>query len=172
MVRGNIEKMDEYLKKWNSFRDIWEVDIEEFTRRYKDVGIDLDDFETALSKYFDISNQVLIQDTISTITFLTVDCSKLKIKVLEFITKWKNSYKEILCYTVQEKLKILYKYLEENVEKLLVKPYNFDLLKESLQLHEKCMIEIDEKEKEVLSIEKYYACLGKSEECSTWKNRF
>lgn len=113
-----------------------------------------------MTKYFDVSNQVLLQDTVSTISFLTLDCSKLKQEVLEYIGEWKRCYKQILCYTADQKIKSLYNYLDDNLEKLSQKPYNIQMLEETIKLHEKCTIELPKKEEEIEEIVKYFEALG------------
>lgn len=149
------------MDNWHLFRSIWEIDIKEFAGKYKKIGIELGDFEDAMGKYFDVSNQVLMQDTITTISFLTLECSKLKYEVLEYVGQWKHCYKEILCFTADQKIKSLYKYLDENVEKLSQKPYNIQLLEDAIRLHEKCTAELLDKEENIEEITKYFNALGK-----------
>jgi len=161
IIEENMEKISDYLDGWNLFRYVWEIDIDQFMVKYQNKGLELKEFESSMSKYFDVANQVLMQDTITTINFLTLNCSKLKMCVLDFIGLWKQSYKETLCSATLKKLEIHNITLTTRITKLSERPLNTEELQELLDLQEQSVKEQKLREAEMAEIRDYYGYLGK-----------
>lgn len=160
MIEKNVEKIRDYVDSWNLFRMIWEMDIDQFMTMYRSRGLELDEFEGSMTKYFDVSNQVLMQDTVTTVTFVVLNSSKLKKVVLEYIAKWKKSYKETLCATAVTKMDEFYAFTKNYVSQLSIKPYQIEQLENMLKIHKKLIDEMSQKEKDMKDINKYFTFLG------------
>lgn len=161
-IEDHLEKTSDYLETWNLFQAIWDIDIEEFMTMYQEKGMKLKEFEGSMSKYFDVANQVMMQDTTVTISFLTYNCLKLKENVLEYIARWKRSYKQTLCSETLKKLEKHNETLTSRVNKLNEQPTCYSELEEALKLHEQSLKELKEREADMAVIKEFYSFLGKT----------
>lgn len=159
VIEMNIEKIRDYLDSWNLFRILWEVDINLFMTKYRKIGMELDDFEESMSKYFDVSNQVLMQDTVSTVTYVILNSSKLKKAVLEYVNWWKRSYRQTLCDSTLRKLEVFYTYANDHVERLSITPDNIEELEKMVEQIKSLTIDIEEKSLCMVEITSYYEFL-------------
>ncbi|KAG5676022.1 hypothetical protein PVAND_005877 [Polypedilum vanderplanki] len=156
-----LDKINDYVETWLLFRIVWEIEIEKFMTRFEENGLDLKEFENSMLKYYDVSNQVMMQDTTVVIAFLTLDCSKLKACVLEYIEMWKNGYKQTLCSTMIKKLEMHDDRLTSRIKILSEQPTNAIELNTLLSLHDQSLKEYGEREKDMDEIREYYKYLEK-----------
>lgn len=156
-----MEKTSDYIYTWYMFRSIWDVDIDSFALKFKEKGLEIDEFEAAMMKYFDVANQVMMQDTNVTINFVTYNCSKLKNRVLNIIAAWKRKYKEILCDETLRKFENFEKKLNSRIEELNKSPESYADVENLMKLYETSMKELKERENEISVIKKYFSYLGK-----------
>jgi dynein heavy chain len=161
VIEQFLEKVNDYIETWLLFRIVWEIDIDKFMQKYEERGLDLVEFENSMMKYYDVSNQVLMQDTSVVISFVTFDCTKLKKSVLEYIEAWKKGYKQTLCMTMIKKLEIFNEKLTSRVKLLSEQPTNAAELDTLVKLHDQSTMEYREREEEMDEIRKYHKYLGK-----------
>ena len=159
-IEHTFEKTSDYIYAWQHFSSIWAVDIDQFMLKYQERGLELHEFESAMLKYFDVANQVMMQDTVVTINYLVFDCSKLKDHALDHIAGWKKSYKQTLCYATLKKLEKLNEKITTRITKLNEQPMNFEELETAMKLHELSMKEIKEREADMNRIKEFYSYLG------------
>lgn len=160
VIEENLEKTSDYIYSWYHFRSIWDIDIDRFMRKFQDKGLELREFESSMMKYFDVANQVMMQDTSVTITFITYNCSKLKEHVLEYIAGWKKSYKQTLCLETLKKLEKHNEKLTTRINTLNEQPMNYEELEASLLLHEQSTKELKDREADMGFIREFYSYLG------------
>jgi dynein heavy chain len=161
VVEHLLEKVNDYIEMWLLFRIVWEIDVDKFMSKLEAKGMDLKEFENSMMKYYDVANQVMMQDTIVVISFLTFDCSKLKNCVLEFIEMWKKGYKHTLCATMIKKLEKHNDTLTTRIKLLNEQPTNAAELDALLKLHEMSLREFKKREEEMEEIRNYYKYLEK-----------
>jgi dynein heavy chain, axonemal len=161
VIEHTFEKTVDYIYNWQHFESIWTVDTEKFMMKFQAKGMELNQFESAMLKYFDVSNQVMMQDTIVVVNYLSFNCSRLKEHVLEYIAGWKKSYKETLWKETLKKLEKLNEKLTSRIVKLMEQPTNFEELDEAMKLHEKSMKELKDREAEMDEIRMFHSYLGK-----------
>lgn len=161
VIEQFLEKVNDYIETWLLFRIVWEIDIDKFMQKYEERGLDLIEFENSMMKYYDVSNQVLMQDTSVVISFVTFDCTKLKKSVLEYIESWKKGYKQTLCMTMIKKLEIFNDKLTSRVKLLSEQPTSGAELDALVKLHDQSTMEYREREEEMDEIRKYHKYLGK-----------
>lgn len=154
------DKTIDYVYSWSLFEPIWKVDIDKFAAKYLEKGLEIEEFEAAMMKYFDVANQVMMQDTIVTINFIRYNCSKLKSRVLDHIAKWKRKYKEMLCDETAKKYEKFENSLTTRIEELNKSPTNFADVEAALKLYETTMKETKERENDMAVIRKYFSYLG------------
>lgn len=167
VIEENLEKTSDYVDTWNLFRNIWDIDIDRFMLEFQEKGLELNEFESSMQKYFDVANQVMMQDTTVTISYLTFNCSKLKELVLEYIASWKKNYKQTLCVATLKKIESHNVLLTSRISKLNEQPNSYSELQEALQLHEKSMQELKQREAEMAVITDFYNYLGEFK----WKSQ-
>lgn len=160
VIEMNIDKIRDFLDNWNLFRILWEVDINLFMTEYRKIGIELVDFEDSMSKYFDVQNQVLMQDTISTVTYVILNASKLKKAALEYIKWWKRSYRQTLCDSTLRKLEAFYAYSNNHVEKLSITPDTIEELEKLVEAIKSLTADIEVKSLDMVEITNFYEFLG------------
>lgn len=161
VIEENLEKTSDYIYTWYHFRSIWDIDIDRFMMKYQEKGLELREFESSMMKYFDVANQVMMQDTFVTITYLTYNCSKLKEFVLEYIANWKRSYKQTLCAATLKKLEKHNLTLSSRISKLKEHPLSYQELEISLTLLEQSRSEVNDREADMQVIKEFYGYLGK-----------
>lgn len=161
VIQENVDKTSDYIYSWHHFRPLWDIDMDRFMTRYQEKGLELKEFESSMMKYFDVANQVMMQDTVVTITYLTFNCSRLKDAVLEFIAGWKKSYKQTLCAATLKKLEQHNVKLTSRITKLNEHPSNYEEMEAALKLHAQSMDEMSEREAEMAGIREFYSFLGK-----------
>jgi Dynein heavy chain, N-terminal region 1 len=168
VIEHTFEKTGDYIYNWQHFRSIWDIDIDRFMLKYQDRGLELKEFESAMLKYYDVANQVMMQDTVVTINYLTFNCSKLKELVLDYIAGWKKSYKQTLCGATLKKLEKLNVMMTSRISTLNEQPTCFKELEASMKLHELSMKEIKSRETDMEDISQFYSYLGEffSKNCS------
>lgn len=161
VIEENVEKTSDYVYKWYHFRSIWAIDIENFMKKFQKKGLKLQEFESSMMKYFDVANQVMMQDTYITINYVTYNCLKLKDYVLEYIAGWKHGYKQTLCAETLKKLEKFNVKLVNRITQLNEQPISFKELEDSQRLHELSMSEMTDRENDMKDIRTYYKFLGK-----------
>lgn len=161
VIEENLNKTSDYISQWYHFRSIWDIDIDRFMAKYQERGLDLNEFESSMMKYYDVSNQVMMQDSIVTITYITYNCSKLKEFVLDYIAGWKKSYKQTLCAATLKKLETHNGRLTARVNALNEQPTTLSELEAALQLHKQSVKELKDRQDDMDDIREYYKFLGK-----------
>lgn len=161
VIEENLSKTSDYISQWYHFRSIWDIDIDRFMAKYQERGLDLNEFESSMMKYYDVSNQVMMQDSIVTITYITYNCSKLKEFVLDYIAGWKKSYKQTLCAATLKKLETHNGRLTARVNALNEQPTTLSELEAALQLHKQSVKELKDRQDDMDDIREYYKFLGK-----------
>lgn len=161
VIEENLEKTSDYVYSWHHFSSIWDIDIDRFMTKFQEKGLELREFESSMAKYFDVANQVMMQDTSVTITYITYNCLKLKESVLEYIAGWKKSYKQTLCAATLKKLEKHSVALTSRINTLNEQPTCFSELEAAVKLHEQSMKELKDLEADMTEIRKFYSCLGK-----------
>lgn len=92
----------EYLEIWAPFKSAWELDKDQFMAKYKNIHITAEMFDVNISRYTEIENQVLLQQTISKVYFINVNCDKLKRTISEHLDKWRELHKNYLKMNAYE----------------------------------------------------------------------
>lgn len=155
-----LEKVNDYIETWLLFKIVWEIEVDKFMSKFEEKGLDLKEFESSMTKYYDVANQVMMQDTTVVISFLTLDCTKLKNNVLEFIETWKKGYKNALCITMIKKLEKLNENLTIRIKELSEQPTNAAELKAIVELHDLTIKQMPNRETEMDEIREYQKFLG------------
>ncbi|XP_050296141.1 dynein axonemal heavy chain 2 isoform X2 [Anthonomus grandis grandis] len=136
-VRVAIEKIKEYIKIWEPFRDLWEVDKDRFIQRYAMEEPSASLFDANIGRYTELANNVQIQDTVSDVHFLQMNCAELKKSIIEHCVEWQRKMCMLLFKLSEKKLEDIYDYMEKNITEILHEPENLEEMQFSLNLYTK-----------------------------------
>lgn len=94
----------EYIEMWSPFRNIWELNKDEFMAKLREDETSASTFDIKILKYNEIANQVDMQSTIATVYFVQINSSNLKNSINAHIVDWQNRHKELLKINAYDKI--------------------------------------------------------------------
>lgn len=100
----------QYLKNWDPFRDMWEVNKELFIQRYELLNPSVITFEADISRYSEVANNVQTQEAIAYIHFIQVNSGPLKIEIVRHCTIWQEKLFELLKKMAERSIRALLQY--------------------------------------------------------------
>ncbi|KAI4471763.1 dynein heavy chain [Holotrichia oblita] len=151
-VKVNVFEIQEYMKSWEPFRDMWEVDKDKFIERYELEKPNATQFDANIGRYTEVINNVQIQETITPVHFILVNCSDLKKSITEHCTQWQAKLCELLYKLTVNKINHVYDYIKTNGTRIMTRPTNLKEMQESVELFERLRQEIESEEEEFPSI--------------------
>ena len=89
-ISGNVVKCQAYLRTWDSYREIWEINKDAFIRRYAKLKPSLSTFDADINRYNEVANNTQKEETLSNVNFVRLDCSLLKHSVTAHCNAWQN----------------------------------------------------------------------------------
>nr|CAI5834494.1 unnamed protein product [Callosobruchus analis] len=145
-IRVNVDKIKEYMKIWEPFRDLWEVDKDKFIDRYEKENPSAALFDSNIARYTELANNVQMQETVSTVHFTQIHCAELKQAIINHCIEWQEKLCALLFKMTDAKLKELYEYMRSNGKQIMKEPHDltemqfainlFDQLKEDIPFRE------------------------------------
>lgn len=108
-----MEKIKDYIKVWEPFRDLWEVDKDKFMERYEEEYPSAALFDANIGRYTELANNVQIQETVSDVHFLQINCSDLKKSIIEHCVEWQNKMCLLLFNLTERKIDNIYEYMDK-----------------------------------------------------------
>ncbi|XP_023311334.1 dynein heavy chain 2, axonemal [Anoplophora glabripennis] len=161
-VRVNVEKIKEYMRIWEPFRDLWEVDKDKFIERYEKENPSASLFDSNIARYTEMANNVQIQETLTAVHFLQINCADLKQGIIEHCMEWQRKLCALLFKMTKQNLQELYHYMKVNMEEIMKEPQNLDSMQYSIMLFEQLKDEVTEREEEfplikdqIITLDKY-----------------
>ncbi|XP_064639639.1 dynein axonemal heavy chain 2-like isoform X2 [Lineus longissimus] len=133
-MTANATNLQQYLSTWDNFREIWEIQKDQFIRRYQKLNPHVSSFDADIARYTEVANHVQTQETILNIQFVLLDCSPLKFAILSHCQEWQNKFTTLLREIATSKLQGLHQFLHDMGEKVIKPPQTLDELGESLNL--------------------------------------
>ncbi|XP_030749874.1 dynein heavy chain 2, axonemal [Sitophilus oryzae] len=134
-VRYVVEKIKEYIKVWEPFRDLWEVDKDKFIRRYEEEDPSAALFDANIGRYTELANNVQIQETVSEVYFLQINCANLKKAIIEHCLEWQEKLCLLLYNITERKLNDIYEYMDKNIKEISKEPQTLEHMQQSIVLH-------------------------------------
>ena len=96
---------------------IWEAQKDVFFRRWRNQDPKVVDFDSSISQYIELSNQVQQVETITSVEFVLLDCSALKFSIIGHCDEWQNRFHALLHEMASTKLSSIYASIEENTKR-------------------------------------------------------
>uniref|UniRef100_A0A8C3P4G2 Dynein axonemal heavy chain 2 n=1 Tax=Chrysemys picta bellii TaxID=8478 RepID=A0A8C3P4G2_CHRPI len=162
-MQANATHLQAYLKTWDVYREIWEVNKDSFINRYRHLNPLVSSFDADTARYMEVANNVQKEETVLNIQFVMLDCSHLKFSVVQHCNEWQNKLTNLLNEMASTQLQELYAYLQENAKKVSRPPQTLEELGQSLQLLDTLQHELPKLEGQIPPIHEQFAILEKYE---------
>ncbi|XP_053218034.1 dynein axonemal heavy chain 2 isoform X2 [Podarcis raffonei] len=162
-MQSNATHLQAYLKTWDVYREIWEVNKDAFINRYRHLNPLVSSFDADTARYMEVANNVQKEETVLSIQFVLLDCSHLKSAVVQHCNEWQHKLTNLLNEMATSRLQELYAYLQNNAADVSRPPQTLEELSRSLQLHETLQNELPKIEGQIPPIHEQFAILEKYE---------
>ncbi|KAL0040883.1 hypothetical protein WJX79_008591 [Trebouxia sp. C0005] len=141
-VTGIVDKVQTLLVYWEKkYKHMWDQDKDAYIRRYEKAQKPLSAFDADISKYADLSEEVLAENAAESIKFLFVDCGPLKQALVGHCEAWRANFTGLLNAIALRELQALHEYFQSNTAALRRPPIDLDKLAEAVQLHRKLTLD-------------------------------
>ncbi|KAG7190743.1 hypothetical protein KM043_006815 [Ampulex compressa] len=152
-----------YLKTWDAFKDVWEINKDLFIQRYEKLKPTAASFDSDIARYAEVANNVQIHETIVTVHFLDVNADRLKGTIIEECSTWQQRLIALLLRMTENMVDHVYHYIAESSQKITKEPTDLISMQLALQLFERLTAEIPKEEGEFPKILDQYQTLEKHE---------
>lgn len=103
-VTINVQKIQLYVKNWEPFREMWEVDKELFIKNYENMNPAAKVFEENIENYTDVINRVQLQETTTNVHFSHIISSPLKKAIVAHCKEWQKKLEDLLLKLATQKV--------------------------------------------------------------------
>nr|XP_060635826.1 dynein axonemal heavy chain 2 [Anolis sagrei ordinatus] len=162
-MQANAALLQGYLKTWDVYREIWEVNKDAFINRYRHLNPLVSSFDADTARYMEVANNAQKEETMLSIQFVLLDCSHLKAAVVQHCNEWQNKLTNLLNEMATTRLRDLTNYLKDNAADVSRPPQTLEELSRSLQLHETLTNDLPKIEAQIPPIHEQFAILEKYE---------
>uniref|UniRef100_A0A8C5V6J6 Dynein axonemal heavy chain 2 n=1 Tax=Microcebus murinus TaxID=30608 RepID=A0A8C5V6J6_MICMU len=162
-MTNNASLLQNYLKTWDMYREIWEINKDSFIRRYQRLNPPVSSFDADIARYTEVANNVQKEETVLNIQFVMLDCSHLKFSLVQHCNEWQNKFTTLLREMAAGRLLELHNYLKENGEKISRPPQTLEELGVSMQLMDTLQHDLLNLESQIPPIHEQFAILEKYE---------
>ncbi|XP_040604880.1 dynein heavy chain 2, axonemal isoform X1 [Mesocricetus auratus] len=162
-MTNNASLLQNYLKTWDMYREIWEINKDSFIRRYQRLNPPVSSFDADIARYTEVANNVQKEETVLNIQFVMLDCSHLKFSLVQHCNEWQNKFTTLLKEMAAGRLMDLHTYLKDNAEKISRPPQTLEELGVSLQLMDTLQHDLPSLETQIPPIHEQFTILEKYE---------
>lgn len=89
-MSANANNCHGYLRTWDAYKEIWEINKDAFIRRYAKLKPALSTFDADISRYTEVANNTQKEETFNNVSFVRLDCSPLKHSLMAHCHAWQN----------------------------------------------------------------------------------
>ncbi|XP_006863561.1 PREDICTED: dynein heavy chain 2, axonemal [Chrysochloris asiatica] len=162
-MTANASLLQNYLKTWDMYREIWEINKDSFIRRYQRLNPTVSSFDADIARYTEVANNVQKEETLVNIQFVLLDCSHLQFSLVQHCNEWQNKFTSLLKEMAAGRLLELHTYLKENAEKISHLPQTLEELGVSLELMDTLQHDLPNLETQIPPIHEQFTILEKYE---------
>ncbi|PNF16790.1 hypothetical protein B7P43_G00884 [Cryptotermes secundus] len=141
-----VSQIQNYLKIWESFRDLWEVNTDLLIQRYENLKPSVSSFDADIRRCTGVVNNVQLQESVSPVHFIMINSMQLKHSIIEHCCIWQDKLAKLLLQLTYNRIRDSYHYTKENSEKVLRIPQSHKELEEANAVHQRLFSEIPERE--------------------------
>eukprot|EP00232_Nephroselmis_pyriformis_P029065 CAMPEP_0182867354 /NCGR_PEP_ID=MMETSP0034_2-20130328/8675_1 /TAXON_ID=156128 /ORGANISM="Nephroselmis pyriformis, Strain CCMP717" /LENGTH=4528 /DNA_ID=CAMNT_0024999703 /DNA_START=83 /DNA_END=13669 /DNA_ORIENTATION=- len=163
-ITSIVDKVQQFLNYWEKkYKHIWDQDKEAYIRRYERAKKPLSAFDSDISKYKDLIDEVMMEDTATNMRFLRIDCGPLKQSLVSHCEAWVNKFTGLLNRLARQELEELQEYFSKNSTELKKDCTNLDMLASSVKLQHRLVDEKVSTQARFTPLEDKYRTLEKFE---------
>lgn len=109
--------IQEYMKVWDPFRDMWEIDKQLFIQKYASSNPSATTFDADIYRYTEVANNCQIQENTTDVHFIVLNSSELKKAIIAHCIEWQEKLCQLLYEMTVDKIEFIYSYTKINSEK-------------------------------------------------------
>ncbi|XP_038624757.1 dynein heavy chain 2, axonemal [Tachyglossus aculeatus] len=162
-IANNVSLLQNYLKTWDMYREIWEINKDSFIRRYQRLNPPVSSFDADIARYTEVANNVQKEETVLNIQFVLLDCSHLKLALVQHCDEWQSKFTTLLRDMSRARLADLHAYLKDNSHRISRPPQTLEELGVSLQLMDTLQRDLPTMEAQIPPLHEQYIILDKYE---------
>ncbi|XP_066578473.1 dynein axonemal heavy chain 2 [Amia ocellicauda] len=157
-------KPQEYLSKWyTEYHDIWEINKDAFIRRYQRNTTAVSAYDADIARYSEVANNVQKVETVLQLPFVEVDCSPLKVALVQHCDVWQAKLTSLLGTIATARLRELTAFLRDSAARVSRPPQTLAELGESLKLLETLQAELPRLQGQIPPLHEQFSILDKYE---------
>ena len=111
-MREISPRLSKYLTTWDRYKHIWDVDKDAFMRRYAKANRALGAFETDITRYKELQQDIQSEEGITNVGFIRIDSSPLKQSLVAHCHTWQTKFTQLLNNNAATELRVLYEHME------------------------------------------------------------
>jgi dynein heavy chain len=131
VIAGELQKSISY---WDKYKAIWELDKDQFIRRYAKQNRPLEQYDTDIQRYKDLQDDIQGEELNTAISFVMLDCALLKSTLVEHCNQWQNKLIGLLNSIAFSDLEGLHNKWKADKITLSTKPLDLAELASAIQL--------------------------------------
>ncbi|XP_048373762.1 dynein axonemal heavy chain 2 [Sphaerodactylus townsendi] len=162
-MQNNATHLQTYLKTWDVYREIWEVNKDAFINRYRHLNPLVSSFDADTARYMEVANNAQKEETVLSIQFVLLDCSHLKAAVVQHCNEWQNKLTNLLKEMATPRPCCRSASTTTPSRTVSRPPQTLEELGRSLQLHETLQQDLPKTEAQIPPIHEQFAILEKYE---------
>jgi len=133
-LQSNAPNLQAYVTTWSDkYHEIWETNKETFIAKYASFNPPLSKFDADIARYSEVANNVQKEETLVAINFVLLDCSLLKINIVDHCDVWQSKFTSLLYSMTCTQLNDIYTYLEQTAKRLQHMPTTLDEMVASVE---------------------------------------
>ena len=121
-MANNTIKCQTYLRNWDSYKEIWEINKDAFIRRYAKLKPALSTFDADINRYNEVGNNAQKEENLTNVNFILLDCSPLKHSIVAHCSAWQGKLTTLLNQNAVFELNSLVEMLAKNSTQLQMMP--------------------------------------------------
>ncbi|ORZ33974.1 dynein heavy chain and region D6 of dynein motor-domain-containing protein [Catenaria anguillulae PL171] len=159
----NAQACQAYIKHWDSYREIWEINKDAFIRRYAKLKPAMSTFDADINRYNEVANNAQKEETMSSVNFVRLDCAPLKHAIVSHCHTWQSKLTTLLNNNASGDLVSLFETFQKKSERLRSPPKDLDDLTAKIQLVNQLKTDLGSIEAQFAPIQEQYMILEKYE---------
>ncbi|KAI9188053.1 hypothetical protein H9P43_002444 [Blastocladiella emersonii ATCC 22665] len=159
----NATNCQTYIKHWDSYREIWEINKDAFIRRYAKLKPAMSTFDADINRYNEVANNAQKEETLSNVNFVRLDCSPLKHAIVAHCHTWQSKLTTLLNNNANADLSTLFDMFQKKSDRLRAPPRDLDDLTSKLTLVTDLKTDLGNVEAQFAPIQEQYMILEKYE---------
>lgn len=163
-LQSNAPNLQAYVTTWSDkYHEIWETNKETFIAKYQSYNPPLSKFDADIARYGEVANNVQKEETLVAINFILLDCSLLKLSIVDHCDVWQSKFTQLLYTMTCTQLRGIYAYLADTEARLKRTPTTLDEMVASIEAFNEAQASLPATERRFLPLQEQFAILERYE---------